>query len=534
MMQPTIDALRALGGQATNDHIHNYVTTQLQLPVEVVARLHKEGQRQTEVEYRLQWTRTYLQRYGLIQKIDVGKWALTEQGRQCEEIVSAIVVKTVRAQLKAERKAKNSQPQPNDGTDPTKPTRGQVSVSGAVPDSDDIISPTPLFPTYAEARYFLRLLNGVPYAQYRSMYNQIWVQRGSPQEQVDWANPNEWIPNRLHGKEQELAYRLYRESQGKLNPRHSRGCWFFVTKHNLLGRDSTECLYITEKGQEFLEQPNGKLVASIDTFEGVLVVLRLVAEKAPARHSDLLGEYSDYSRTHTTFQSDSVLKSSLYVRLRNLIDRGLITNRGQRYEITEAGLNYLQRNAQLPHDTGKPRETLSDIHRLAKDLRDEARRQLYSYLLGMNPFHFEHVVKQLLEEMGYTNVETTSPSNDKGVDVVAHIELGISSVREVIQVKRHRGTIIRPVLDQLRGSLHRFNAVRGTIITTGHFSKGAQEAAFERGVAPITLIDGEKLLILLESNQIGVRKYTVEYFDFAPDKLAQYGTSETELRTGEE
>ena len=38
--------------------------------------------------------------------------------------------------------------------------------------------------------------------------------------------------------------------------------------------------------------------------------------------------------------------------------------------------------------------------------------------------------------MGYENVYVTAPSNDKGVDVVADIELGISKVREVIQVKR--------------------------------------------------------------------------------------------------
>ena len=92
----------------------------------------------------------------------------------------------------------------------------------------------------------------------------------------------------------------------------------------------------------------------------------------------------------------------------------------------------------------------------------------------------------------------------------------------MLQVKRHRGTIHRPVLDQLRGSLHRFNAVRGTIISTGRFSKGVEEAAFERGAAPITLIDGEKLLDLLIENGIGVSKRPLEYLEFAPEKLIQF------------
>jgi restriction system protein len=119
-------------------------------------------------------------------------------------------------------------------------------------------------------------------------------------------------------------------------------------------------------------------------------------------------------------------------------------------------------------------------------------------------------------------VVVTSPTNDKGVDVIANIQLGISSVREVVQVKRHRGSIGRVVLDQLRGSLHRFDAVRGTIITTGHFSKSAQDAAFERGAAPITLIDGEQVLELLMEHQIGVKKHPVFYYEFTPGDLAHF------------
>ena len=83
----------------------------------------------------------------------------------------------------------------------------------------------------------------------------------------------------------------------------------------------------------------------------------------------------------------------------------------------------------------------------------------------MNPFVFEHLIKLLLEEMGYEDVEVTSPTNDKGVDVVAEIELGITRVREVIQVKRQMGNVGQPVLNQLRGSLPLFRAMRGSIVT---------------------------------------------------------------------
>jgi restriction system protein len=524
MMQPTLDALHLLGGEGTNEQILHRVIEQLNLPEEVVLKPHKPGDKLTELEYRLQWSRTYLRRCGFIQKTGVGIWRLTEQGQQVGEIDSNLIVKTVRAQLKAESKTKDGQVMESETSGNAIPTDEIDSKDETTPtETDSVISPTPLFPTYTEVRDFLRILDGVPYSHFRNMSGELRAQRGSPQEQVDWANPDEWIPKRLAGTEQELASRLYQESQGRLNPRHSRGCWYFVTKHNLLDHDLSNRLYVTTRGKEFLEQPSGTLVTELDAFEGVLFVLRLVAEKSPARRGDLLGEFSEYNRNHTTFRSDSVLKSSLYARLRNLVDRGLVSSQSQRYEITDAGLTYLEQNVLSAQVRDKVEQKRPDIHRLAKELRDEGRSQLHAYLQEMNPYKFEHLIRHLLVEMGYTNVETTAPTNDKGVDVVANIELGISSVREVIQVKRHRGAIGRPTLDQLRGSLYRFNAVRGTIITTGHFSKGALEVAFERGVAPITLIDGDKLLELLVENEIGIRKHPVEYYSFAPDKIDHLG-----------
>jgi hypothetical protein len=82
-------------------------------------------------------------------------------------------------------------------------------------------------------------------------------------------------------------------------------------------------------------------------------------------------------------------------------------------------------------------------------------------LENMGPFAFERLICDLLSEMGYEDVEVTQPSNDKGVDVKAVAQLGITTINEVIQVKRHRANIQRPVLDMLRGSLHRFKAQKG-------------------------------------------------------------------------
>ena len=520
-MQPTIDALHALGGQATNRQIYEWIIGQLGLPDEIRIHLHKPNRPLTEVEYRMMWARTYLRQVGLIDSPARGIWTLTPLGTETLQITPGEIVKTV----KKSHFSKNQESQIIDkdvfSNDELEQTHHEQKFQH--PNAEpNLISLTPDYPQYEEVRQFLQILNGTSYSEYRAMVSTIWAQIGSPQEQVDWTKPDEWISARLTGNLASLAFKIWRASHQRINPRYTRGYWYFATRHQLLLRDNNDVIQVTSRGQEFVASPLGELEAQIDQNEGILLILRLVAEKGPARRGDLIDDYGLYCRTYTTIQSESAIKDFLYNRLRNLVERQLLVSSRQRYEIAEHGLAYLKQHADYIPGTREQNEQQVDIHTLAKQLRDNARNELQAYLLEMNPFKFESLIKLLLEEIGYTDVVTTSATNDKGVDVIANIELGISSVREVVQVKRHKGSITRIVLDQLRGSLHRFDAVRGTIITTGHFSKGAQDAAFERGAAPITLIDGEKVLDLLIEYGIGVRKNAVHYYEFTPDDLTQF------------
>ena len=96
----------------------------------------------------------------------------------------------------------------------------------------------------------------------------------------------------------------------------------------------------------------------------------------------------------------------------------------------------------------------------------------------------------------------------------------------------------RKDLDALRGSFHRFGAVRGTIIAMSKYSKGTRDAAFESGAAPITLIDGEKLIELLLAHGIGVRKKTLEVLELDAGAFAEVeeslGDQGDDLRTQED
>lgn len=158
---------------------------------------------------------------------------------------------------------------------------------------------------------------------------------------------------------------------------------------------------------------------------------------------------------------------------------------------------------------------MSEEAQLNKQVEEFNKKQQIIFnekLHELSPTQFENLIKDLLDSMGYKDVMVTSPTNNKGVDVVGNIQNGITMVREVIQVKKLSSNIQRPVLDALRGCLHRFDAFQGTIITLSDFSKGTKEAAFERGAAPTTLINGDKLIDLLIENEIAVKNKQLDYF----------------------
>jgi len=235
---------------------------------------------------------------------------------------------------------------------------------------------------------------------------------------------------------------------------------------------------------------------------------------------ELIKSWGEYLSRRSRFRTERTIRDSLRRRLRNLLDRELLDRSGIQYSISDAGLTYLEKTGDEDASDGEEEED-QEIRKLVRQKGISVRESIRDILADLDPVIFEHLIKRLLEEMNYDNVTVTSPSSDGGVDVVADIELGITSVREVVQAKRHRGTIQRKDLDALRGSLHRFDAVRGTIITTSNYSKGTLEAAFEQGAAPITLIDGEKLIDLLITHGIGVRKKTLEVLELNAAAFAE-------------
>ena len=363
---------------------------------------------------------------------------------------------------------------------------------------------TPLFPVYSELRHLLRAWPGHPRKQVTGLQATINELRGTPQKTVDWTDPSTWIPERLQAGDRELAQAIWNTSKRTVNPRHTYGHWLLAQRYDLLRDDGDGVLQLTKTGRAFLEQPAGQSESAIDEAEGLIKLLSIVADNGPARAGGLVEEWADYLSRRSLFKTESTVKDTMRRRLTNLLERGFVERNGNLYSATPNGLAYLQKIGGGDHN---------QVQVLVRQQENAVRGSLRERLHDMDPIALERLIKRLLEEMDYQNVETTARSGDGGVDVVGDIELGITSVREVVQVKRHRRPIQRKDLDALRGSLYRFNAVRGTIVTTSRFAKGTQQAAFATGTAPITLIDGDKLIDLLIEHGIGVRKRTIELLE---------------------
>lgn len=365
---------------------------------------------------------------------------------------------------------------------------------------------TPLFPTYSTIYHLLRVFDGYPKSDLTGMIQEIRNQTGTPQNPVDWSDPDKWIDERLEGTSKQVAQEIWEESNHEVNPRHIYGGYLLINTYNLL--DEVGGTYTANENTALFLSRDPQLIRSIDDAEGVGELLSILATKSKATRSDLLPEWRQFLNEYSRYGTPSTIKDTLRRRLVNVIERGLVARDGNTYVITDNGIHYA---AEFEKEgLNDPRR---EVLRAIKSYNEQQLLALREQMGTMDPYKFEQLVRDLLESMGYEDVIVTKQSGDKGVDVVATVQYGITTIKEVVQVKRHKGSINRPKVDQLRGALPYHNAIRGTIITLGKFSKGCKEAALYQGAAPITLIDGERLIELLVEHEVGIVKKPAQLFD---------------------
>ena len=102
LMNPTLQALKRLGGSASIDELVLEIVRLLELPQEVADVPHGATGR-TELEYRAAWARTYLRKSGFIENSERGIWALTPDGTQVETIDGRKIARDIAKQFQLER-----------------------------------------------------------------------------------------------------------------------------------------------------------------------------------------------------------------------------------------------------------------------------------------------------------------------------------------------------------------------------------------------------------------------------------------------
>ena len=112
LMVPTLEALRALGGRASNAELAREVIRILKPSSDIVNHPHGEGGR-TELEYQLAWARTYLKKVGLVSNTSNGKWSITSKGAEARhDDLAQLVRGGGRAQNKSSPRHDKVSPQP--------------------------------------------------------------------------------------------------------------------------------------------------------------------------------------------------------------------------------------------------------------------------------------------------------------------------------------------------------------------------------------------------------------------------------------
>ncbi|MCU0835840.1 MAG: Mrr restriction system protein [Chromatiaceae bacterium] len=146
-------------------------------------------------------------------------------------------------------------------------------------------------------------------------------------------------------------------------------------------------------------------------------------------------------------------------------------------------------------DETKPAVIAPSASQTFEEAEERAWAEIWDYLQRIDPYELQNLVAGLLEAMGYHVSWIAPPGKDAGMDVLAWTDpLGTKPPRIKIQVKRRKDNI---AVDELRSFLALLGEDDvGLFVTTGGFTKDAQDEARTQEKRKITLIDRKRLVEL--------------------------------------
>ena len=153
---------------------------------------------------------------------------------------------------------------------------------------------------------------------------------------------------------------------------------------------------------------------------------------------------------------------------------------------------------------------------IIEEMNDETsfKSKLLEKLMSISPKGFERLCQRLLRESGFSQVKVTGKSGDGGIDGYGVLETNLLlSSKVFFQAKRYKDSVSSDKIRDFKGALDG-RTTKGIFITTGRFTKDAQEEANREGSTKIDLIDGERLIELFEKLELGLKPRTVYDIDY--------------------
>ena len=472
LMQPVLRALHELGGSPAITEIDAHVVRQLDLSPEAIAEGHSGRGDMTELEYRLNWARTYLKHAGLIQNVVRGRWALTDLGTATWEIDPKQVVRTVKQQMSRRRENRlAADSADNIARDERRTEPASVNaIDAAEAVLHDAASPL----SYQEITK-------------RALEQGLWQTKG--------ATPEATINARLATdiKTNGPNSRFQRVRPGVFALR----VWGLPEANPRKAKDSSET-----------PQREAQPASPVNPVQAGPVT----SEAEPARR------LSFNDAAEAVLERFGKQKPMHYrVITHKILELGLVNTQGETPEATLYAqlLTETKRRAKrgdpprfVMHGKGLVGLAKWDSGSLAYQIEqhnEQVRRKLHSRLLEMPPADFEALIGQLLVVLGFDDVEVTARSGDGGIDVRGTLVVGdVIRTRMAVQVKRWKRNVQAQIVQQVRGSLGTHE--QGLIVTTSDFSTGACSEAERPNAVPVALMKGEQLVKLLVENDIGIRR----------------------------
>lgn len=218
----------------------------------------------------------------------------------------------------------------------------------------------------------------------------------------------------------------------------------------------------------------------------------------------------------------------LYLVLGGYLDRSkrgvwTLTEKGKNAPVlSDAEVNNFLLEVQRQGKKAECPAELKDVEEPDDEPPEESgyKSQLLALIRSMSPGAFERLCQRLLRESDFEQVVVTGRSRDGGIDGIGVLKVNAFVAFKVLfQCKRYSGVVGSGVVRDFRGAMQG-RADKGIVLTTGSFSADALKEAVRDGVPPIELVDGEKLVELFESLELGLIPRTT--YDVDPGFFAQF------------